>query len=160
MSVANAAPVENAKGPSLRRRAVKLLFVELRWLDGLTWRLLGMAAAITVVLCVGGVSIVLQNHQYASLLLNFATTLLTGLAIPIIVIVLSNLRRPALPLPVILVVAVLTGAALGRSVFYIIEFGPMAAWTGPPLTEFVRYMLVGPRQRALPWGLVAAAWYF
>lgn len=142
------------------RRAAPLLFVELRLLDGLTWRLLGMSAAITAVLCVGGVAIMLQTRNYAAQLLNVWTTLLTGFAIPIIAIALSNLRRPALPLPLILVIAVLSGATLGRALFYVIGFGPMEAWSGPPLTEFVLYMLLGPRQRALPWGLVAAAWYF
>ncbi|MEO8136221.1 MAG: histidine kinase [Betaproteobacteria bacterium] len=160
MSGANAKTIEHEERAPLWRRAASLLFVELRWLDGLTWRMLGMATAITAVLCVGGIAIALQHQEYASQLLNVATTMLTGLAIPFIAIVLSNLRRPALPLPAILVIAVLSGAVLGRSVYYVIEFGPVAAWTGPPLKEFVSYMLVGPRQRALPWGLVAAAWYF
>jgi sensor histidine kinase YesM len=160
MSAANAATIEDRERAPLRRRAMQLLFVELRLLDGLTWRLLGMSAVITAVLCVGSVAIALQSRDFASPLLNLVTTSLTGLAIPIIAISLSNLRRPALPLPLILVIAVLGGATLGRALFYVIAFGPMAAWTGPPLTEFVTYMLFGTRQRALPWGLVAAAWYF
>jgi signal transduction histidine kinase len=160
VSAANAVTVENGERAPLWRRAMSPLSVEVRLLDGLTWRILGMATVITAVLCVGGVAIMLQTRNYAAQLLNVSTTLLIGFAIPITAIALSNLRRPALPLPLILVIAVLSGATLGRALFYIINFGPMEAWTGPPLTEFVLYMLVGPRHRALPWGLVAAAWYF
>ncbi|MEO8752270.1 MAG: histidine kinase [Casimicrobiaceae bacterium] len=160
MSTASGAAVDNEERAPWWRRALSPLHVELHWLDGLTWRLLGLAAAISAVLCIGSVAIAAHNGEYAPMLLNVATTALTGLAIPIIAIALSNLCRPTLPLPAILVVAVLSGALLGRSLYYVLNFGPMAAWTGPPLTEFVRYMLVGPRQRALPWLLVAAAWYF
>src|SRR6266704_3019535 len=85
-------------------RLVSPLFVELRWLDGLTWRVLGITTAIAAMMVSIPVIVGLRYMEtYGPLLLVATGYLLEGFAIPIIGVALTNLRRPKLPLPVILI---------------------------------------------------------
>src|SRR5438105_2658536 len=87
-------------------RIVSPLLVELHWLDGLTWRMLAMTTAIVAFPAIGQVISAMQKG-YVGLPLFVPGFVFEGFALPIVVVALSNLRRPALPLPVILIVGVL-----------------------------------------------------
>src|SRR5881392_1508755 len=97
------------------RRVSSPLFVELHWLDGLTWRMLAMTIAIVSPTMIGTT---IRGMQYGDVGMPpvMPAFVFEAFALPILVAALSNLRRPALPLPLILIVALLLVSLVGRGV--------------------------------------------
>src|SRR5438046_986775 len=158
--IISAARAANRDGTPRWRRVVSPLFVELHWLDGLTWRMLAMTLAIVAPTVIGNV---IMGMQYGDVGMPpvLPAFVFEAFALPIVVAALLNLRRRALPLPVILIVAVLLVSLIGRGVIANVVYeGLPAAWSGPPLKKFFVNILVYTRQAAFLWGMAAAAWYF
>jgi signal transduction histidine kinase len=159
----DAVDVRGAGGPGSRMR--RALTAEPWWLRGLSWRLVGMAAALVLVFstAIGAEWIDPPDDGFsdgsAKALVVLCFNAIAGLAILLIATVLSNLRRPRLPLPWILCIAVVAGPLAGHLFMVVQNFDDRPPFLSTPSGTAI-FVLVRALLIMLPWGLAAAAWYF
>ena len=139
------------------RRVIALLLIEPRWLDGVTRRLVGISALVGAVINSGNYAMRLQDGDRLGAMIWLLANVLTGLMILFIGAGLLNLRRPRLPRPLALVVAVGVGCLIGQALFV---FGTCPIGTNAYFSRSFSTTIYFARQSALPWAFAAAAWYF
>jgi signal transduction histidine kinase len=136
-------------------RFARLLFVELRCFDGVTWRLLAMTAAVMVAVMPGNHIVrSIATRQWDEGLTFMIGALVAGFVAVFVAAALVNLSDRRMPLPVALAIAVAVGSLVGA--FYWTQFSaqfvfPLSGWG---------HVLLSARQIVLPLGLFASAWYF
>lgn len=160
--------VSAAQMASPRRRVAHALFMEPWWLRGVTWPLVGMIAALAAMQNIPQIlRVIVPKHRGEDEAWHFAafdlsSQLIVGLAIMLIAAVLLNLRRPHVPIPVALFVAVLVGTFLPINA---IAYFENVNWYAGICTdcydkwEVLSAMSIA-RRIAIPWAIAAAAWYF
>ena len=128
-----------------------MLQAEPRWLDGVTWRLVGMSALVGAVVNTGAcVYFLLDDDPVWAIGLLLASAL-SGVLIVFIAARLLNAPRPLLPRPLSLALAVAAGCLIGNGVFFFVAF-----W---PAYEFFTFTVFNARSTAWPWAFVVTAWY-
>ena len=135
------------------------------WARGLNWRLVGAAAALTLTLAVavtvGWVDPAHDEWQAmtAEAMLVLTLNAISGVSVLLIASTLANLRRPRVPLPLALAVAVVTGPLIGHIFMALANFHDrpprLSTLSGTVMFVVVRALLI-----AAPWAVAAAAWYF
>jgi signal transduction histidine kinase len=159
--------LSDREADSAMRRILHDLRIEPWWLRGVTWRMVGMIAAIMLAASFFTiVDALLPLHtgwrgswQVALLVVDMQAT--TALLILLIAAFLTNLEHPRLPRGLAVALAVVAGLVLGIGAFKYFQsitddrfFG---GWfSGGRILDALMTM----RQFALPWGVAAAAWYF
>jgi signal transduction histidine kinase len=140
---------------STRQRVATFLFTEPWWLRGVTWRLIGMIALIAFMQIASHVSdaLVLPEKyapSWSFVLYELANQLIVGVSITVVASVLMNIRRPRIPLPMVLTVAVLLGTFVPIDAVGFMNGG----------VKNLVFASMNARRIALPWAFAAAAWYF
>jgi sensor histidine kinase YesM len=126
--------------------------LRLRWLDGITWRLVAMSAFVGAGVNSGNyVSGLLYSDDPVFVLEMLLGNMLSGLLVLFIAAVLLNARSPSLPRPLALAAAVVIGCLIGNAVLFFFVW-----W---PAYEFFTFTIFYARQAIFPWAFVAAAWY-
>jgi len=142
--------------PSVARRLMRVLGTEPWWLRGVTWGLVGMIALIAFVQNAPQIIRATFHHRDDGMpaefvLLDLATQAFVGLAIMLVASVLVNARRVRLPLPLVLVIAVVLGSFTTLNVMSFVFFDGTANLVQANMEA---------RRVALPWACAAVAWYF
>ncbi len=152
---------------SAMRRILHVLRIEPWWLRGVTWRMVGMIAAIMLAASSFTiVSALLPLHtgwrgswQVALLVVDMQAT--TALLILLIAAFLINLERPRLPRGLAVALAVVAGLVLGIGAFkYFQSITDDRFFGGWSSGGRMLDALLTMRQFLVPWGSAAAAWYF
>jgi sensor histidine kinase YesM len=140
-------------------RLVRALRWEPWWLQGVTWRVVGVAALLAFLSAswIGITAFVPELNADGSMSLQFAlvdvtTNACVALSVLVLAAMLANLPRPRLPLPLALAIAVLLGT--------LVPFLTLASFVVQTPDEWFRGLLIFWRRVVVLWALAAAAWYF
>jgi|KBSSwiStaDraftv2_1062776.scaffolds.fasta_scaffold55066_2 signal transduction histidine kinase len=144
----------------LASRVIAMLQVKPRWLDGVTWRLVGMSALAGAAINSGNYWMHLPGDPGSAIARVLAQSF-TGLLILFIGAAMLDMRRPRLPRSLSLFIAVVAGSLIGQGLLaYICILFYSGYRSAEDVYSFVRLTAYFGRQEALPWGFVVAAWYF
>lgn len=140
---------------SLARRVAAPLLIELHLLDGVTWRFIGLTVLVGALLSVGDCAALIRDEPWLALhVLDDNVT--AGLLILFTGAALLNLRRPQLPRPAALIIAVLFGSLIG----VVLDCFPRFLHLYQPDRGLPGDTLFYWREWMAPWAFAAAAWYF
>jgi signal transduction histidine kinase len=142
----------------MRARLVRILRSEPWWLCGVTWPLVGTCGFLAVLFASRfwvtafvpelGKESVPGEFALVDLMMNACV----AFAVLVFGSFLVNLRRPRLPLPLALAVAVLLGT--------LVPFLGLGPFVIESSDEWLRALLIFWRRVAVLWALAAGAWYF
>jgi len=158
----HAPEAKSAQAASFVDRLPRVLRSEPWWLRGVSWGLVGMVGAITLMEIapsfLGWLGSQSDNPDvcWAGAFLDLATHATAALAVLFVSTALVNLRHPRLPVSLALAIGVLIGSLLWVGLVYL----TFAGIDPKPFWRQFNVILAEGRRMAMVWGIAAAAWYF
>ena len=159
--------IDNEAGPDPRpgvqsawRRRLRPLLIDLRLLDGLSWRLVGLTALIAIPIHPDiPIHAALAGNWGASLYWVLGSVL-DGLLVLLFGVALPNLFRRASARSLALALAVVLGSTLASALFALPWELGLVDRAESLMGSYIGDVLWFSRKAAVPWAFITAAWYF